>query len=244
MSRPSRPWFRFYVEATTDRKLRRLAPAYRWCWVAVLTIARKSPRPGWLLVADEAHELAPVTVDDLMDEAALPRRDVEGAMTAFIAQGMVEHTTLAGGVGVWRVIHWDDRQFESDSSTERVAKGRSKQQDCNTQTSLLVTPPETETETESERPRARDPFFDAFVDLFGEASTKSRAAHYGKVIRELKAAGATPKQIVDRGRVMLGKDWKDAGPAALAKHWDQLGVNGAKAGRGRVVDFDQRKAGR
>ena len=93
--------------------------------------------------------------------------------------------------------------------------------------------------------RKRDPFFDALVELFGEATTRSRAAFYGKTAREFKEAGVTAEEILARGRLMATKDWKDAGPGALAKHWDELvpGKNGAKPGRaaGRVIDFDQRK---
>ncbi|MCL6443142.1 MAG: hypothetical protein K6T83_06760 [Alicyclobacillus sp.] len=42
-------WFRFYTEAISDTKIRRLPPAQRWLWVVMLSLARKSNRHfGWL----------------------------------------------------------------------------------------------------------------------------------------------------------------------------------------------------
>ena len=46
MPRVARPWFRFYVEAMRDPKMRRLSPAERWLWVAVLAACRESWIPG------------------------------------------------------------------------------------------------------------------------------------------------------------------------------------------------------
>src|SRR5262245_42102119 len=49
--RPSRPWFRVYVEAFADPKIRRLTPPHRWLWIAILGAARQSCVPGLLLIA-------------------------------------------------------------------------------------------------------------------------------------------------------------------------------------------------
>lgn len=70
--------------------------------------------------------------------------------------------------------------------------------------------------------RARNEHFEALVAVFGNATTRSRAGHYAKTAKEIKDAGGTPEQIVERGRVLLGKGWTDAGPGALVKHWDAL----------------------
>lgn len=80
-------------------------------------------------------------------------------------------------------------------------------------------------------PRARNPHFDALVAVFGDATTRSAAGFYAKNARELAAAGATPEQIVVRGRRMRAKGgvWADATPAALVKHWDSLGVESRPA---------------
>lgn len=132
MAPPKRPWFRFYTEAIWDRKLRRLTPAHRWLWVAVLATARQSPRPGVLLLSDD-H---PASVGDLADAAALSRPTVKSGMAALEQLGLVRRTPDA-----WDVVKWNERQFESDTTgAGRVMKHR-----CNAD----VTHQSTETETDN-----------------------------------------------------------------------------------------------
>jgi hypothetical protein len=75
------------------------------------------------------------------------------------------------------------------------------------------------------RSRARSPrddIFDALVDTFGPARG-SRAAWYAKVAGELiKDWQATAEQVRERAEVLAAKDWPDAGPGALVKHWPDL----------------------
>lgn len=121
MAPPRKPWFRFYVEAVHDRKLRRLTPAQRWLWVAVLAAARQSPVPGVLLVG----EGQPMDAVDLADYAAMPVKDIEKTLPAFEKAGMLTND------GAWRVTNWNERQFESDCSTERTGKHRAMQRQRN-----------------------------------------------------------------------------------------------------------------
>ena len=136
-------WLRLYTEIRNDRKLRRLSPAQRWLWVVILTIAKESPEPGSLLLS----EGVPVTVEDLVDDAAIPADEVQQGIEAFIKQKMIEQID-----GVWRLVNWDKRQFSSDSSTERVRRHRKKKQQNETlqdrYKTVSVTPPETESETD------------------------------------------------------------------------------------------------
>lgn len=155
MARPARPWFRFYVEALSDRKLRRLTPAQRWLWVAVLGAARQSPIPGYLLVS----EREPMDPHDLADIAAMPVKDVAAALPRFELAGMLHHDT---NLDCWAVTAWHDRQYESDDVTKRTAKHRSKERS----NPVPGNAPDTETETETDptpptprkrRPRASKP---------------------------------------------------------------------------------------
>lgn len=118
MAPPKRPWFRIYTEALQDRKLRRLPPAQRWVWIAVLSLSCQSPRRGRLLLA----EGEPATIDDVADEAAVPKAQARQAMAAFERLGMV-----ATDEDAWIVPKWDKRQWESDNSTERVQRHRNGQ---------------------------------------------------------------------------------------------------------------------
>lgn len=141
MPRPQRPWFRFYVEAVHDRKLRRLTPAQRWLWVAVLAAARQSPTPGQLMISTTQ----PMDAADLADFAGMTAREVNKAMPLFAASGMVtDHD------GTWVVNNWTERQYESDNVTERTRRHRSQEQGRNVPTSFPGTPPESESESESE----------------------------------------------------------------------------------------------
>jgi hypothetical protein len=142
MPRPARPGFRVYVEAMRDPKMRRLAPAQRWLWVAVLSAARESSRPGWLLVSPDE----PFTVADLADYAGMKPKEVAQGTAEMCRLGMLD---IEYPEEAWFVPAWNDRQYESDSSAERVRKHRSMEQGCNAETPLLVTPPETETETDT-----------------------------------------------------------------------------------------------
>jgi hypothetical protein len=132
VARPSRPWFRLYVEIVSDPKVRRLSPDHRWLWVALLAAARMSPLPGALLVAE--HE--PYDERDLADFAGLPQRVVSAGLGLFERLGLIER----GDEGVWEIPSWAERQYESDTSTERTAKKREKDRSKNGETPF----PETE----------------------------------------------------------------------------------------------------
>lgn len=121
MPRPSRPWFRFYVEAVSDRKLRRLRPEHRWLFVACLAAARQSSEPGTLLVG----EGSPMDCHDLADFAGMDVRTVRAGMAALDRAGLIV-TSSRGDRGeiAYRSPAFVTRQFESDDVTARTRKHR------------------------------------------------------------------------------------------------------------------------
>lgn len=139
MPRPVRPWFRFYVEAFADRKIRRLKPAQRWVWVAILGAARESHEPGSLYIAPGLA----MTVRELAAYADVPEKDVASSLTAMESMSMI---TRPNDLIV--VTNWGARQFESDDVTKRTRdhKERSRERSNN----VPGNAPETETETETE----------------------------------------------------------------------------------------------
>ena len=142
----SLPWFRWYCEAIYDRKLRRLDPAHRWLWAAVLTGARQSPQAGVLLLS----EGVPLTVDDLADMAALPVPSVVAGLAAFRSAGML---TDDSALGAMVVPAFTERQFESDSSTERVRRHREKkkaEQDSNVPRNVAATDQRSESDPDTD----------------------------------------------------------------------------------------------
>lgn len=141
MARESMPWFRFYCEAVWDRKLRGLDPDLRWLWVAILAAAGASPVRGTLLLAADV----PLVVDDLADAANLPVSRVDAGIRAFTDRDML---TVDGGA--WVVTHWGERQFASDSSTERSRRSRSNGDATSQQRSggVAASPSDPESDTE------------------------------------------------------------------------------------------------
>lgn len=133
------PWFRLYVEMIWDRKVRRLKVAHRWLWVVLLACAKSSPTPGVLLLTDNT----PMTEDDIADAAAMKPGDVSAGIGVLATLGLID---VDRNVDAWCIPRWNERQFESDTSTDRTEKHRSNERSSNGD----VTPPETEADTESE----------------------------------------------------------------------------------------------
>lgn len=148
MPRKKTLWFRFYVEAIHDRKLRRQDPAVRWLWVVILAVARRSPQPGYLLVSDEGDGFDPMTIEDLADDAAMKLSEVRKGVETFTSNGMLTHDD---DVGALFVTKWWDRQFESDDTAARTAKHRSRERSNNAGGNVPTTPEGTASS------RARDP---------------------------------------------------------------------------------------
>lgn len=113
MSRPARPWFRFYTEAPTDMKIRRLTPVQRWLWVCVLGLARQSPHPGVLMLTEDI----PSDTRDLAWYADIPECEVVEGIAVLARLGLIAVTDN----GVWTVTKWDERQYEGDFSRQKIA---------------------------------------------------------------------------------------------------------------------------
>ncbi len=115
-------WLRLYTETTRDAKLRRYDPVIRWIWITILIMGRMSPRPGYLCISEKS----PATPTDIADEGAVSVDEVNRALAIFSEEhGMIELVD-----GVWHIINWHERQFESDYSTDRSIKSRL-QRTCN-----------------------------------------------------------------------------------------------------------------
>jgi len=111
-------WLRLYPETVWDRKLRRHPASYRWTWIVLLCLASESPERGRLLLKDGL----PLSVEDIADAAYLGVDEVQGAIEAFLNQGM-----LVEDDGALVIAKWDDRQYQYDStSTERTRRWRQK----------------------------------------------------------------------------------------------------------------------
>jgi hypothetical protein len=119
------PWFRFYSEMLSDRKIEYLYRTLQQpkalvigVWSTVLALANDSPVRGVLLLTEDIS----VTIDDLARETGL---DVD-AMTEFVSE-FKRLKMLDIQNGAFCLLNWDKRQFTSDNSTERVRRWRESQ---------------------------------------------------------------------------------------------------------------------
>ena len=123
----SHPWFRYYNGTAGDRKLRRVASETGLArvlvlgvWAGLMELANMSPVWGCLLDDDGTPLTVPLMAEDIgIDEATL-----HSLLEAFERRDMLTRTD-----GALHLTHWDRRQFQSDSSTERVRRYRERQKE-------------------------------------------------------------------------------------------------------------------
>lgn len=134
-------WFRFYSEFVDDPKIAMMSDSDQLLWVKALCLASENSERGFITLTDE----------EICWKLRVTLETWRHAIDKFRAKGMIEHCS-----GGYKIINWDKRQFESDSSAKRVAKHRSKSRTkkaiqatkraCN----VTVTPPDTDTYTDPE----------------------------------------------------------------------------------------------
>ena len=118
------PWYRFYNETLSDKKIKRICRDSGQCkalvvgvWAVILALASESPQRGRLLISDDIW----LTDEEIRDETGLDKPTFDALMARFTAYGMLENSS-----GYWEISNWHKRQFNSDNSTERVRRHRQK----------------------------------------------------------------------------------------------------------------------
>jgi hypothetical protein len=250
-----RPWFRFYVEAVGDRKLRRLKPEVRWLFVACLAAARQSPVPGRLLITDEHF----MNADDLADFAGLTRKQVDVGVLALIDVGVLDVDDDG-----WFVPAWSTRQYESDDVTRRTRRYRSRQgttmeRSKNGEGTPEGTPPETEADTETEPPPPTsaeppaeldrgggdlDQRFDEAARLLAEAEADRRGAEIGSRAGYIRARTTAIRRDLEPAWRAIAEVAPDVTAEHLAKgEGDTAGDRAVHAMRTRIDLTERRKRG-
>ena len=128
-------WFRIYDEVLDDPKVQRLPPVIFKTWINVLCAASR-------------HSGA---VPNLQDLAFMLRRDeaeLADEIDQLVTAGLIDDFD-----GNATPHNWNGRQFQSDTSTERVQRYRNKatKQGRNVSETVDETPPDTESDTEQNR---------------------------------------------------------------------------------------------
>lgn len=137
-------WFRHYVGMATDPKFGGVA---RRCSnvAATLRVSRADVLFVWTFILESAAEAnsAEYTLDcdAVADLMGVETRTVDIIHRELEASGLVEKG---------RICRWDDRQFTSDSSTQRSRKHRA------TAMQRCATPPDTDSDTDTEKKKERE----------------------------------------------------------------------------------------
>lgn len=140
-----RQWFRAYSEMIDDEKLRLLAFEDRWHYVAILCC-----KCGGILDDDCDRSLLRRKVAVKM---GVQMRELDEISRRLSEVGLIDEDTL-------QPIKWSDRQFESDSSKERMRRYRERQRNQQLEGmkrngDVTVTVQETETDTETDKNRGK-----------------------------------------------------------------------------------------
>lgn len=177
-------WFRFYTEAISDKKLKRIARDMNepmanviGIWTIVLSMASDSPERGKLLIS---HDV-PATIDDVSDAAGC---NVTETFLKLIVTGLVTTDVTDDGHTVYVVAAWDKRQYESDSSATRVRRHREKKKaaksnDDVTLQSRFSNAPDTDTDTDTKNHSSADAEPNNFSSL---------SEQFNALLEELKTA--------------------------------------------------------
>ena len=224
------PWFRAYPEAAHDPKFDIVARQAGMdsltvfgAWWKILCLAGSSPVRGSLYVTTTKR----FTIDDVTALLRVSNEHCNTLMNAFIDLEMIDIDEN----GAYHIKNWEKRQFESDSSTERVRQFRERQKKgSNTPDETLhggysndgVTPPEnreqtTDPEADTEK-REEDPpsAFDLTLHMVEDITgLPCGGPESVKAVDEIAAMSATREDI------QAGYDWLTSNQKTV-KFYNQL----------------------
>jgi N-terminal phage replisome organiser (Phage_rep_org_N) len=105
-------WFRLYHDMIDDPKIAMMSESEQLLWVRILCLASMSEARGVIMLSD----------DEIAFRLRISIESWKTAKDKFRCKGLVDPVAT----DMLRISGWDDRQFESDSSTARVAAHRAK----------------------------------------------------------------------------------------------------------------------
>jgi len=160
MSGDELPWFRMYTDAVDNVKLRMVAFEDRWHYVAIMCLKRQ----GLLDKVDDPNFDRMLSI-----KLGLAVSDLFEVKRRLLEVDLIdEHVCPVG---------WTDRQFESDSSTERVRKYRARQKGASQERhgNVSVTVQDTDTDTDTDKTLVRNESFKTFWNQYPRRESKAKA---------------------------------------------------------------------
>ena len=140
-------WLRLYAETVDDPKLRLLAFEDRWHFIAVLCMKAQG-----MFDSPTAPELRERMV---AVKLGLQGRDADEVKRRLLALSLIDEQ--------WEPVHWNSRQFDSDSSLERVRKYRENKRKNQSNADVTLQKrycngTDTDTDTERDKTKSTEPF--------------------------------------------------------------------------------------
>ena len=138
MARDKQPWLRLYVDVLDNPKVQRLKGEQFKGWVNLLCLTKRN---GGVLPG----------VDHIAFALRISEQKAKAFLASLMSVGLLDDTDEGP-----QPHDWDELQFESDSSTDRVRKHRERKAERprngegNADETLHETPPDTETESDTD----------------------------------------------------------------------------------------------
>ena len=211
------PWFRVYGEIIDDEKLLLLAFQDRWHFVALLALKNRG-----VLDENEGEMLH----RKLCVKLGLHKAELEELGKRLADVGLIDRKTF-------QPLAWDNRQFQSDGSTERVRAYRERvKRSRNVTVTAQDTDTDTDTDTEiGQKKRAK-------AKRFRPPTVEEVAAYCQE-----RGNSVNPQKFIDhytgngwmRGKTKM-KDWK-----AVIRTWEQNeDENRTRTGGNSRTTFDDK----
>lgn len=183
-------WFRHYSGLTTDPKFGGIARRAKTTRERVVFV--------WCFILESASDAQD---GGAFDNDADAIADVLGCETESVA-AIIDEMQRMGMVDGGRVCRWSERQYESDTSTERSRKFRERKRNGNaTLHERCATPPDTETDTDTTSLRSVDTASeadssdwpkDAFEQFYGLYPRKVSKTDAQKSLARIRKSGKVP----------------------------------------------------
>lgn len=181
-------WWRCYADAHRNPKIAKLSDKDFRLWHQLLCVA--SENDGQIPAIEQLKRLLGMRYDHLKEGLS---RLIRGGLIDMLGDGYSPH-------------HWSERQYKSDTSTDRVQKHRAKR-------NVSVTPPDTDTDNREEK-----------KEDGGAVAPTGKYAFEGAVIklseRHLKLWTETYHSIQDMNAELVSLDaWWEDQPEEKRKKW-------------------------
>ncbi len=200
-------WFRFHTETLNNPKAQKLPGDLFKIWVNILCIAAE-------------HEGVLPPMEDLAFKLRASLHEALHAVTTLIGANLITVTKNQYGE-TYAPKNWNERQYKSDTSNERVKRHREKNKTV-TQTVTVTAPEQSRTETEQNRDRAEQKdttklSLDSLDFVFEKTKTENKENEI-----KVKKAGRLQAYLDQNSEMVVSQEW---GTWSLSVGMNEIEIN-------------------